>query len=218
MMSIEQSPYSSMIYNYLKRYQENPSSRVFAPLAEAYRKAGLVDEAIEIAKEGLEIHPRFIGGKVALARALFDKKQFAEVIDQLTPVIQENPDNLVAQRLLAESCLMVGRVAEALSAYKMLLYFSPTDQETARLVWELEAEAYEQGTLVLQRPEGSVGSPAPIEPDFEIRSAQEAIQASPERIQAFSEDRRRTWVKKVEFLQSLLLQIERYRSGRQTPG
>ena len=40
-----------LIFSYLKKFQEDPASRVFAPLAEAYRKAGLVDEAIDIARE-----------------------------------------------------------------------------------------------------------------------------------------------------------------------
>ncbi len=140
-MSAKQQSYSPIIYSYLKKYQEDPTSRVFAPLAEAYRKAGLVDEAIEIAREGLQVHPNFVGGLVALARALFDKKLYEEVITELTPIIQDVPDNLVAQRLLAESCLMLGRVAEALGAFKMLLYFSPGDEETAELVRELEAQA-----------------------------------------------------------------------------
>src|SRR3954470_6886467 len=100
--------YSPLIYNYLKKYQEDPNSRVFAPLAEAYRKAGLIDEAIEIAREGLRVHPGFVGGRVALARALFDKKSYEEVVKELTPVVRDVPDNLVAQRLLAESCLMQG--------------------------------------------------------------------------------------------------------------
>src|SRR5271156_5404845 len=100
-----------LIYQYLKKYQEDPTSRVFAPLAEAYRKAGLIEEAIEIAREGLLVHPSFTGGRVALARALFDKKQYQLVIDELNLVVQDAPDNLIAQRLLAESHLMLGRVA-----------------------------------------------------------------------------------------------------------
>src|SRR5271154_3309130 len=114
-----------LIYTYLKKYQEDPGSRIFAPLAEAYRKAGFIDEAIEIAREGLQIHPGFIGGRVALARALFDKHHYENVIEELNHIIKDVPDNLVAQRLLAESYLMLGRVAEALGAYKMLLYFAP---------------------------------------------------------------------------------------------
>lgn len=48
---------------YIRRYQEDPTSRVFAPLAEAYRRLGRVDEAIDICLEGLKHHPEFPGGE-----------------------------------------------------------------------------------------------------------------------------------------------------------
>lgn len=195
--------YSPLIYSYLKKYQEDPTSRVFAPLAEAYRKAGLVDEAIEIAREGLRIHPSFIGGRVALARALFDKHQYSEVIDELTPIVQDVPDNLVAQRLLAESCLMVGRVAEALTAYKMLLYFSPTDSETAKLVQELEAQAYEKGTLVLRTDPPAAPENEPLS-QYDVRDVSRALKDDPAR-------KRAVWVRRIELLQGMLQQVERYR-------
>jgi predicted Zn-dependent protease len=189
-----------MIHSYLKKYQDDPTSRVFAPLAEAYRKAGLTDEAIEIAREGLRVHPHFVGGRVALARALFDKDLFEEVAKELALVVQDAPDNLVAQRLLGESCLMLGRVAEALDAYKMLLFFSPHDPETAQIVLELEAQAYEGGALVLRTDT----QPTPL-PEFSEQKAQSAIASDPGL-------RRRTWVRKVEILQQMLLGVERYRS------
>lgn len=195
---------SPQIYEYLRKYQEDPSSRVFAPLAEAYRKAGLIDEAIEIAREGLRVHPGFVGGKVALARALFDKKLYQEVTDVLAPVVQDVPDNLVAQRLIAESYLMLGRVAEAVTAYKMLLYFSPADPETAQIVKELEAQAYEKGALVLRTDPQQKASPKDLE-EFDVRPAGGAIDGDPQ----LKRDR---WVAQVEFLQSLLQRVERYRA------
>ncbi len=217
-MSKLKGSYSPVLFDYLKKYQEDPTSRVFAPLAEAYRKAGLFDEAIDIAREGLRVHPSFIGGRVALARALFDKKQFTEVLDELQPVIQDVPDNLVAQRLIAESCLILGRVAEALGAYKMLLYYTPGDTELAKIVLELETQAYEKGTLVLRSdlrsPQAAAGRPAlaavptPEEaeiPEFRISSAQKAISGDP--IEA-----RRKWALKIERLQGMLQNVERYRS------
>lgn len=192
----EKPRYSPLIYEYLRRYQEDPTSRVFAPLAEAYRKAGLVDEAIEIAREGLRIHPNFVGGRVALARALFEKREYEAVTRELASVVHDVPDNLVAQRLLGESCLLLGRVAEALAAFKMLLYYAPGDAETARIVSELEAQAYEKGTLVLRTDPG---------PDaFTVQPAAAAIEDSPGVKKA-------RWIRKVERLQGLLLQVERYR-------
>ncbi|MGZ3687092.1 MAG: tetratricopeptide repeat protein [Bdellovibrionota bacterium] len=193
------TPYHPQIYSYLKKYQEDPNSRVFAPLAEAYRKAGLIDEAIEIAREGLKIHPQFVGGRVALARALFDKKRFDEVIDELAPIVRDVPDNLIAQRLLAESSLMQGRVADALGAYKMLLYFSPHDRETAQIVKELEAQAYERGALVLRTDP----KPEPL-PSFHVQSAKTAIAEDPNRKLAER-------IRKIELLQTMLQRVERYR-------
>jgi tetratricopeptide (TPR) repeat protein len=185
------------IYEYLRRYQEDPTSRVFAPLAEAYRKAGLVDEAIQIARDGLRIHPHFIGGRVALARCLFDKKLYDDVVQELAKVVEDVPDNLVAQRLIAESYLMLGRVSEALSAYKMLLYFSPSDAETAKIVQELEAQAYERGVLVLRTD--------PQIPEFAEKSANEAIEGDP----GLKKGR---WIAKIERLQTVLQKVERYRA------
>jgi predicted Zn-dependent protease len=146
----EKTPHHPVLYTYLKKYQDDPTSRVFAPLAEAYRKAGLVDEAIEIAREGLKVHPHFTGGRVALARALFDQKKYEEVIAELAGVVRDTPDNLIAQRLFAESSLILGRTAEALDAFKLLLYFSPEDRDLARVVKELEEQAYKGGALVLR--------------------------------------------------------------------
>ncbi|MBY0471085.1 hypothetical protein K2X30_07965 [bacterium] len=193
-------PDSPLLYTYLRKYQEDPSSRVFAPLAEAYRKAGLVDDAIEIAQEGLRVHPRFVGGRVALARALFDKKRYDDVVQELSNVVHEVPDNLVAQRLFAESCLMLGRIAEALGAYKMLLYFHPHDPETAKMVRELEAQAYERGTLVLRTDQDSQNAS-----QFDVLPAKTAITADPDYKKAQA-------IKKVQFLQDLLQRVERYKT------
>lgn len=189
---------SPIIFDYLKKYQEDPTSRVFAPLAEAYRKSGLVSEAIEIAREGLRVHPNFVGGRVALARALFDQKSYGEVIDELTPVIREVPDNLVAQRLVAESSLMLGRTTEALGAYKMLLYFNPQDSETAKIVSELEAQAYSHGALVLRT------DPVKQKGQFDIQPANQALGSD-------EKTNRARDVKRIQVLQSLLLKVERYR-------
>ncbi len=140
--------YSSVLLKYLKIYQDDPTSRIFAPLAEAYRKAGLVEQAIEICHEGLVHHPDFIGGKVALARALFDQKKFQKVIEVLDSVVTAAPDNLVAGRLFAESHLALANVDRALAAYKILLYLSPYDKEVAEIVRELETQLYESGGLL----------------------------------------------------------------------
>lgn len=130
--------YDAYLEKYLKEYQENPRSRVFAPLAEAYRKSGLIDEAIEICKEGLEYHPSFLSGMVALARCYFDKGLYTATIKELEKVVSEVPDNYLAQKLLAESYVLVGDKNNALKSYKMVLFMNPRDEEAKIAVSEIE--------------------------------------------------------------------------------
>lgn len=147
--------YPPLLLKHLKMWQDDPKSKIFAPLAESYRKIGLVDEAIEICKEGLQANPDFLGGKVALSRAYFDKKMHVQVRELLLPIIDKMPDNLIAQKLLADSCLELGYVKDALNAYKMLLYFNPNDRDAFNIVQELETQMYESGGLlkVEQKPD-----------------------------------------------------------------
>ncbi len=126
---------------------------------------------------------------------------FDEILHELVPVVNEVPDNLVAERLVAESSLLPGRVAQALSAYKMLLYFTPQDKETAQMVRELEKEAYEHGALVLRK------DPEPPAGQYSVKQTRVALTQDPEEV-------RRRFVRRVEFLQNLLLRVERYRLTR----
>lgn len=188
------------IYHYLRRYQEDPRSRVFAPLAEAYRKAGLLDEAIEIARDGVRIHPHFIGGRVALGRVLFDKGMYEEVVKELEMVVLDAPDNLVAQKLLAESYLILGRIADSLSSYKVLLFFMPQDVEIQRLVQEIESRAYEDGALVLQK------DPIPLR-SYSVKDAGDAISKDPDVL-------KKEWIKRIEILQGLLIRVQRFKLAK----
>lgn len=131
----QQPPY---FREYVRRFREDPTSRVFAPLAEAYRRLGQVDEAIEICREGLGHHPDFHGGRVALAKCYIDKKMHAEARQELERVVQAVPENLLAQRLLGDVYLALRDSLAALHCYKMALLLSPNDVALAEKVHLLE--------------------------------------------------------------------------------
>ena len=90
----------------MDRYRQilarEPSSLVFAALAEAYRKRKRLNQAIETCRKGLRIHPQFVSGRVALARAYADSGKLEPARKELERVVLSAPDNLVAQRLLAD--------------------------------------------------------------------------------------------------------------------
>jgi hypothetical protein len=113
----------------------------------------------------------------------------------IEPVVVDAPDNLVAQKILAESCLILGKLSEALVAYKVLLFFMPKDEEIAKLVQELESRAYEDGLLVLQ------DDPLPLK-SFSVQAADRAISGDPV-------VKKQEWINRIELLQALLLRVQR---------
>jgi tetratricopeptide (TPR) repeat protein len=132
----QQPPY---FREYLRRFQEDPTSRVFAPLAEAYRRLGRLDDAIAICLEGLGHHPDFHGGRVVLAKCYLAKKQVQEARGELERVVRAVPENLLGQRLLGDIYLELGNKAGALHCYKMALLLAPADVALAEKVHSLES-------------------------------------------------------------------------------
>jgi tetratricopeptide (TPR) repeat protein len=132
----QQPPY---FREYLRRFQEDPTSRVFAPLAEAYRRLGRMDDAISICLEGLEHHPDFHGGRVILAKCYLAKNLLHEAKQELERVVHAVPENLLGQRLLGDAYLKMGNTHGALHCYKMALLLAPNDVVLAEKVHELES-------------------------------------------------------------------------------
>ncbi|MFH1223487.1 MAG: tetratricopeptide repeat protein [Pseudomonadota bacterium] len=168
--------YDPYLKKCLKEYQENPRSRVFAPLAEAYRKSGLIDEALEICKEGLEHHPTFTSGIVALARCYIDKGRYTAAIKELEKVVSEVPDNYLAQKLLAQCYSLAGDKNNSLKAYKMVLFLNPRDEEVLKIIKDMEGVT---DAAEFERKEEDVYLP-PL-PDEKIRV--------PERVELLDEPR-----------------------------
>src|SRR5512136_692339 len=101
----------------IKKYEDtlerDPNSYCFAPLSELYRKLGMVDDAIIVAKRGCDIHPEYVGGYMALGRAYLEKGMHPESREALEKVIRVTPDNLLAQRLLSKIYMDTGEAAAA---------------------------------------------------------------------------------------------------------
>jgi len=114
---------------YLRRFREDPESRVFAPLAEAYRRLGRVDEAIQLCHEGLEKHPTFHGARVTLAKCFVDRHKYSEALEELQRVVQSIPENLLAQKLLGDVYEQLEDREQALHCYKVAQLLAPEDLE-----------------------------------------------------------------------------------------
>jgi tetratricopeptide (TPR) repeat protein len=122
----------------IKKYEDaldkDPNSYCFAPLSELYRKVGMVDDAIIIAKRGCELHPEYVGGYIALGRAYFEKGMNAECRQALEKVVRVTPDNLLAQRILGQIYIDAGEITAAEESLKTILAQNPDDVESRILL------------------------------------------------------------------------------------
>lgn len=135
---------SPLFLKYQNDFEKNPRSRVFAPLAESYRKLGMTDKAMEILSHGIRFHPTYIMGYLGLAFCYFDLKQYNLAYTTLRPLIENNRDNLRLQKLFSDTCLELGKQEEALDTLKYLLFINPRDKNVANLVLKLEKEIEER--------------------------------------------------------------------------
>lgn len=129
---------SSLLAKYTLQYEKNPKSRVFAPLAEIYRKLGMMDEAYKILKAGIRHHPSYTLGYIVLANCYFDNNNFELAYNTIRPFVAKNLENITLQKLFAQTCENLGYLEEALQTYKYLLLINPKDDDVAKKVKYLE--------------------------------------------------------------------------------
>ncbi len=116
----------------------DPKSRIFAQLADAYRKCGMFDEAIDTAKKGLEIHPHYAVAHLILGRCYMAKKMYALAREEFELTIRNDPQNLVGYRLLAETYERQNMYPEAIKFYQMVLDLDPTNVDIVEKVENLK--------------------------------------------------------------------------------
>ncbi len=138
---------SQILDKYLTALEKDPKSRVFAPLAEYYRKSGLLNQAIETLNQGIKYNPDYVLGHLGLAFCYFENGDAKRSYDILKPLIDSNRDNLRMLRLFSDTCLDLGKSEEALENLKYLLFVNPKDKEAAEKVKEIEASNEKFGSI-----------------------------------------------------------------------
>jgi tetratricopeptide (TPR) repeat protein len=81
-------------------WARSPGSLAFVPLAEALRRRGDLDEAIQVSRAGLDHRPNHSSGHLVLGRCLFDKGDLSEAIREFEEVVSLDSKNALALRLL----------------------------------------------------------------------------------------------------------------------
>jgi len=130
---------SDDLQNLIERYRRGNDSRLFAPLADGYRKSGEVDKAIEILEKGLEKFPRYASAHVILAKCYYDKGATERAKAEFRRVLELDGENMVALKFMGDILLAEDSRPEAAEYYRKVLAIDPTNGEVARALKEMEA-------------------------------------------------------------------------------
>jgi tetratricopeptide (TPR) repeat protein len=160
------------IEEYTRKLTQNPESLVFVSLAEAYRKSGMLDEAIETCLKGLQVHPTYMSAHMILGRAYLEKERFEEAATEFTKVAGADVNNIMAHSLLGQTYVKQGKYTNGIEEYQKVLTLNPDDTTAQQMLKQALEQAKHNGPA--PRPEetapptvaaASAGAPAGAVPD-----------------------------------------------------
>ncbi|MFA6054815.1 MAG: tetratricopeptide repeat protein, partial [Thermodesulfovibrionales bacterium] len=123
-----------------EKISRDPNSKLFVPLAEEYKKAGMLDEAIEVLTGGLENQPGYLSARVSLGKIFIDRGMPLEARTEFEKVIAAIPDNLYAHKKLAEIYKELGDKDKATKELRTVLKLNPLDDWAAASLSEIEQQ------------------------------------------------------------------------------
>jgi tetratricopeptide (TPR) repeat protein len=126
------------IRHFKARYERAPDSRLFAPLADAYRKSGDLDRAIALCEKGLERYPSYASAHVILGKCFYDKGATERARSEFLSVIELDQENMVALKFLGDILAAEGDRESAARYYRRLLAVDPTNEEVEAALGKLE--------------------------------------------------------------------------------
>lgn len=133
-------PFSAERLNQLRqRWERDPKSRAFLQLAEEYRRAGRLPDALHVLKAGLEEHPTYLAAQVALGRCLVETDAPDAAIEILERAVARDPAQLVANKLLVEAYLAKGQAGKARERLDLYKLFNDRDAEIEPLEARIRA-------------------------------------------------------------------------------
>lgn len=96
-----------------QRLKKNPSSYLYARLADTLREEGAFDDALPVVEAGLAQYPDHVTGLLVKSRLLLDINENEEAVQVLGRIIEREPCCLSARIMLGDVFTRLGRTAEA---------------------------------------------------------------------------------------------------------
>jgi tetratricopeptide (TPR) repeat protein len=132
---------AAAIRRYEERLAKDPASLGFGLLADLYRKAGRVDDAVAVCRDGLIRHPGYATARLILAKALMARQDFAGALVELEAILRSSPKDVQCHRLAAEAHRRLGRVDAAVTSLERAASLDPGDRESRALLGLLRSGA-----------------------------------------------------------------------------
>jgi tetratricopeptide (TPR) repeat protein len=122
-----------------RRMGQSAASPLFVGLAEEYRAAGRLPDAIAALEKGLLAHPGYVAARVLLGRAYLEAGRAEDAARMFASALALDPANMVSARALAEIHLSRGEKGEARKNYKLYHALSG-DRAVEEIIGKLEDE------------------------------------------------------------------------------
>ena len=143
---------SARIDELKKKFEDNPR-RFFAPLANEYRKAGDLEQAIALCRAHLPNQTAHISGHIVLAQALYEAGSTDESRTVFEASLELDPENLIALRYLGDLAREGGDVSTARSWYTRMLEVDPRNDEIGHLIRSIDEVPLPDSTTDPTAPE-----------------------------------------------------------------
>ncbi|MCH7876476.1 MAG: hypothetical protein IH965_14435, partial [Gemmatimonadetes bacterium] len=175
--------YQPEIEKLQQRYEADPS-RNFAQLAEAYRREGKLDDALQLLRTHLEERPKYVSGLIVLGRCLLDNLDDREARETFERVLAVDPEHIIALKSLADIAERGGQVADARKWLERLLEVDPMNnaaQQALRRLGEAGAPAVAEAESAASEPDLAAAEPAAAGEvaGFEPTMVELAIESAP---------------------------------------
>lgn len=118
---------------------KNPTSILFARLAEGFLQQGNVKRATEICRQGLRYRPSYVAGHVVMGKCHLAVGHFEEARQEFQKVLQLDADHPAALWHLGQIDLKLGWDELALGHFEMALVLDPLNQKIADQIAQLKS-------------------------------------------------------------------------------
>lgn len=168
--------YQSEIEKLEQRFNEKPE-QWFAALADAYRKAGDLDRALEIVEQWIDQRPNYTSGLIVLGRVRVDRKEDEEAAKAFEKVLSIDGENIIAVKSLSEICQRAGDEAGVRRWLGRLLEIDPLNEEAQEALLALTPG--EEAPPAVEAPEAKAPAEAGVGLGLEPTDLSEAAPPEP---------------------------------------